>query len=449
MPLVRVRVTDADGGPLAGRTVSAEPYTGNHYPSARAAADRRTAVSGADGWVSFQVPAGHWLLRGLGASGTVTAVAAAPAGRDLVIVPSTRLPRGNGGLPAHAGPRDGGYDPVTSVYNLTADAVRRLRGALAAARCGAGLCRLAFCGDSLTQGFTTVPGTDDPVSQLAAEFARQGYPTGQLVHFWSNASPPDPRIPGASLSGAYNEFPWPKLAAAADLSFTGTGTVLEIVTWDYVGDFTYAIDGAAAVPVTTGGSPVARRITVTGLSNAAHTVTLHAGTSGAWLYSIGFRQATGIAFENAGIAGSSVAAWLDVTNAFGPSASLFQDANVDHDAVVIELGVNELFQATPVDTFRANLGALVDQAADTGADVLLAASNYPVGHGADWPGYVSAIYDVADTRGVPLLDFADRFGLSAQYDTGSVAYDEATDGTHMTRVGNAHRARAYAQLLTV
>lgn len=356
-----------------------------------------------------------------------------------------------GRLPPHAGVRAGVYDPTHSIYNLKSSNSRRARAALAAARAGTGLCRLTFAGDSLTAGYGNTRGVDDAVSQLRAELGRRGYGVGELVHFHTGGLP-EPRIVlGGSWSLGGPTFPWAAGAAANTATLTGTGTVLEIVGSGFGGSWTYAIDGAAPVTIVPNGASVPQITVVTGLSNAAHTVVCTANAPDSYIYGLGFRQATGVALENAAISGSSTSSWLDATNwPFGAASSLFSATSADHDIVLLELGVNDLGAGSTVDAYRTRLGQLVDAVrARSSASVFLVASNYPQGADATWAPFVSAAYDVADLKDAPLLDLADRWGSFGQYNADGLARDLASDTVHLTAAGNAAKMRAWLDLLAV
>lgn len=347
-------------------------------------------------------------------------------------------------LPAHAGARPHRFAPDGAIYNLKSANTRRLRAALAAARAGTGLCRLTFVGDSLTAGYQATRGTSDPVTFLRGELTRQGYATGELVVAYTNGAP-DTRF--AQSTGSAPTFPWGDLVSNATVTVTGTGTVLEVVGSGIGQAWTVSVDGGAPATFTPNGSSGPQVFTVTGLSNAAHSAVITGTTGGAnnsYLHAAGFRQASGVVVENAGIVHNTTADWLAGAGAFGPAWSLFHTDYPGHDAVVIELGANNLLiPAGTVASFAADLATLVDQArAQTPANpatVLLTTSNYPSGHDTDWPPFLSAIYDVADAKDVPLIDFADRLGLFAAHG----ASQGSGDGIHLNAAGNAHKARAW------
>lgn len=340
-------------------------------------------------------------------------------------------------VPAHAGTtRAGYYDASRSIYNLKASNTRRLRAALGAARAGTGLARLWFIGDSLTAGTGSTRGTTDAVSLLRQELTRQSYNVGELVSVFTNGVADSRWSPGPSLTGTSKVFPWGSFTGTASV-VSGTGTVFEVVLSSFSGSITVSIDGGGGQVLTanSSGSRV-QLLTLTGLSNAAHTASI-TGSGTPYVHAAGFRQATGVCFANDGTSGSVTGEWITNTTNFGPLDSY------QNDAAFIELGINDWNTAVSISEFSTNLQGIVDTVKATGATVVLVTSNYPSGGDTTWPAYVSAIYDVADSRDVPLIDFADRLGLYSQYNADGQVYDEASDTLHLTPAGYAHKARAW------
>lgn len=371
--------------------------------------------------------------------GVETPINAASLNRiEAALVALTAAANSTSPAPAHAGTRTGRFDPATSLYNVKSSNTRRLRAALGAARAGTGLARVLFVGDSLTAGMNATRGTNDSVSLLRQEFSRQSYSVGEFVLGY-NGGVAEPRwSPQPTQTGASHVFPWPILTTTASV-LSGTGTVLELVYSKFTPAFTYSIDGAGAVTVTPNGAGADVQVTtVTGLSNAAHTASLASSGGSAYFYGAGFRQATGVVFQNAGISGSQAGEWITNPTNFGPLVLPFAS-----DVAFVELGVNDWGAGNTQSNFLGNLTGIVNNLKATGANVILVVSNYPSGGDSTWPPYVSTIYDVADTCDVPLVDFADRLGLYSQYNADTTQYDQASDTLHLTPAGYAHKSRAW------
>lgn len=76
------------------------------------------------------------------------------------------------------------------------------------------------------------------------------------------------------------------------------------------------------------------------------------------------------------------------------------------DAVVLELGANDMLQGLPVDRMRANLAALIERFQADGVPVLLVGMKASPSLGADYmAAYDAAFPDLAAEFGVPLYPF--------------------------------------------
>lgn len=74
--------------------------------------------------------------------------------------------------------------------------------------------------------------------------------------------------------------------------------------------------------------------------------------------------------------------------------------------VVIELGGNDGLRALPVSNMQQNLSAMVEQAEDAGAQVILLGMRIPPNYGPRYTDAFEKVFsDVAREKGVPLLPF--------------------------------------------
>jgi len=74
--------------------------------------------------------------------------------------------------------------------------------------------------------------------------------------------------------------------------------------------------------------------------------------------------------------------------------------------VILELGGNDGLRALPLAQVRANLAAMMDQARDAGAEVLLVGMQIPPNYGAEYADRFRDMYgDLAREHGVPLVEF--------------------------------------------
>lgn len=348
---------------------------------------------------------------------------AASAAADL----DGKQPRG---VPSGVGVRAGGYDPARSIYGATSANMRVLRAQLGKALAGTGLCRIGFCGDSLTGGVGATVGVNEGVTRLGQHFAGLGYTVGELVWI-SNGSTVDSRMTLGTWAAVPGNGWLSTVTGTGPLTYTSSasGTVVEILSRGDSPSFTYSIDGAAAVTVAAGAAAM-RLTTITGLADSTHTVTLVG--SGALIAAIGVRSTSGVVLMNAGQSGTVTGSWLPTANYYDGINNLLGAAP---NVVLTELGRNDEFNTNPVASLQFNLNSIVTAVVGAGAAPFLAGSHPVTGP------YMTAIYNVADTHSAPLLDLADRLT--------SAAPGLLSDGLHFNPSGHAAKAAAWADLFSV
>lgn len=337
------------------------------------------------------------------------------------------------------------FDAATSIYNAKGTNTRRLRTAAALARLDQGLFRVGFMGDSVTAGHGVTRGVHDPVTLLLQRYQRMGYRVGELVHFYSNR--PEPRI---TYTGTWfdqgQDVPWKRTnTAGSTFSYTGTGRYIELVASNQSVNFTYSVDGAAAVTVTTTGAATYNVLTIDAITDATHTIVVTTTGTGIF-YAVGMRPATGIVLENAGISGATTSNFLA---AFG-GANVMTDATYyDLDAVVVELGANDMYGNVTPAVYKTKLIQILNKITASGATPLIAVTHTPNAN-TGWNPYIMTQYQVADELDVPLLDLSDRMGwLGTTDDFEGQLYDVADpDGLHLTAVGNTVKAQAWLDFIT-
>jgi lysophospholipase L1-like esterase len=143
-----------------------------------------------------------------------------------------------------------------------------------------------------------------------------------------------------------------------------------------------------------------------------------------------------VAVWNMGAAGFRTVEWL------GAGETL---AAYDPDLTLINLGINDLGQALPVETYRRNMRTIV-LAAKAAGDVVLIVPNqvnpsyFPLGRQQD---YEAALRDLAAELGVVLFSVPAAIGEFSQ----AQASGFMADDTHPSAAGYARIADALAELL--
>lgn len=361
---------------------------------------------------------------------------------------ATAQPGAYTGLPSYVGPRTKPFDADSSLYNGTSVNLRNLRALLNSTRQG-GTCRISFIGDSTTAGAGATAGTSYPV-QLRALLAAAGYPVKGTGLAFAGQGVTDPRW--ATTGTVTDSGQMSQMSAAATKTFSSdlTGDAVDIRFYRHGGTFDVLVDTAivaSGVTVTGGtyntstgrvtpdGTSAAGKVTITGLASATHVVKV---TSTATTYLIGIdvyaNTGAGIAVSNMGVASTKSGDWTAtgfVTN--------YQMATLEPaDCFVVALGVNDGVSAVPVATFKTNLTTLVTSLLTIAPVILVAQINSSGVPAATQQTYVSAIYDVADTKDVPVVDLMHRWGSYSALNTlGLIA-----DTINMNSKGYADWAQA-------
>lgn len=393
------------------------------YVGAGSGAVASTAISGSTTSGGAFTPRGVWasgvsysagdVVNLAGSSfvaGAATATAAPPAAPwQLLAAKGDPGSPGTPGTPGSSG---------TTVHNWRASNTRRVKASLGRAMSG-GLAHHAFLGDSET-GYFVGTGAD----QLGmwprvyrSTLAALGVPiggTGFVPAANAGPGPFDSRWTFTNWTNA-NEYR-ASTATGAGAVFTSdtAGTGVRVAYLDTSAAFTVSIDGAAPVAPPIGGSSTVRSYAVTGLANTTHTVTVTATAASPPTYLIGasVTAASGLVCHNLGrfgatASGSGAGAWSDVSSFVNVNRAWVGSLPATPDVVWLALGVNDVINAVPTATITAALSTLRGQFASS--DVILVAQYEPQGQAA-WPAYIQALYALADTLDVPLLDLYDRSG---------------------------------------
>lgn len=313
------------------------------------------------------------------------------------------------------------YDQRTNGYNWKASNTHRLRASLGRAQAGTGVAHHAFIGDSETSYFVGT-GADQlgmwpRVYQTV--LASMGIPkggTGVVVAADAGAGPMDPRWTYPVGTWTNNNEYRSTSASGAQALFTSdlAGTTADVWYFGTSGGFTVSIDGAAAVTVTPAGGLTVQRYTVTGLSNATHTVRVTTtSTSPVYLIAANVSGASGLIVHDIARYGSyasqnDAGSWTP-TGGVSIYTSRAGCLPTTPDVVWIALGVNDYQVVGITDPTIATAAISGIAGRFPSSDVILVAQYQPATN-SNWPDYVTALHDLADSLDVPLLDMYDRSG---------------------------------------
>ena len=306
------------------------------------------------------------------------------------------------------------YDQRLNVYNWKPSNTRHLRAALGRAKSGAGAAKIGFAGDSTTAGYQATASTQSVPIVVRDLLSASGYPimgTGPVVG--NPGGGPGGFLDSRwSFTGSWttqagnNNFLYQTTASGATATFTSDkpGTVVELRYMNNGGAFTYAIDGGAATTVTPTGAGTLASVTVTGLANTTHTLTITTtSTSPFYLVWADVRGATsGVLIANFGVCSSTTGDWVN-GNFYFPGNMM---ADWAPDVTFLNLGINDVGGSVATSTIKANLQTLITQFKASG-DVIMVTSNPH--QSLNFTALNQAKYQLAISNDIPLIDLYDRF----------------------------------------
>lgn len=341
----------------------------------------------------------------------------------------------------------GFWDHRACVYNLDPSKLRIIRAALGKVLANTGNAKIAFIGDSTVVGaYGGDTGKFSWPARVKQFLANAGYPSAGtgLVGCFNNYSAAEPRITLYSGTSSLSTFSNMVTNTTTlngvqfDTTSTGeTGTVMDVFYDDMSAPFDVNIDGGTKTRVTPTNTNTVKVYTVTGLTNATHQAI-------AWRVSgtmniLGFQLRTanyGVQTYNAAISGAKTDSIASADYHHVAQTALNRTTGWGADLVFIMCETNDAGQGTAVATFKANMQTAINTAVNATTDIVLV-TGFPL-NGTDLTPYTQAIYELADTNNLPLIDMQARWGTWAAANTLGLY----TDNAHPTAAGYANAGRA-------
>lgn len=339
------------------------------------------------------------------------------------------------------------WDPRTCVYNLDPSQLRRIRAALGKVMGNTGMAKIAFLGDSTVVGaYGGDSGKFSWPARVRQMLANQGYPSAGtgLVPCFNNYAAAEPRI--ILYSGETALHSWSNMMTNTttvngvqfDTTATGeTGTILDVYYDDMSAPFDVNIDGGTKTRITPGGTNTVKVWSSATLSN-----TTHQGI--AWRVSgtmniLGFQLRTGaygVQTYNSAISGAKTDSIASSNYQHVAQTALNRTTGWGADLVFIMCETNDAGNAIPVATFKANMQTAINTAVTASTDIVLV-TGFPL-NGTDLTPYTKALYELADSNNLPLIDMQARWGSW----TTANGLGLFTDNAHPTAAGYATAGRA-------
>jgi len=333
------------------------------------------------------------------------------------------------------------FDPRLSLYNWKPSNTARLRKALAAVNEGL-LARIAVAGDSLSAAVPPLdPFADAWPYKLVELLENKGVKiAGELVFSNNNAGfnevdtrwtldsnwqPTNPEIP-YQISAAGG--------ATAVFQSVRAGTFVELVYFDAGASYTVSIDGGVPAPVVPTGSGDTLALPIGPIADTTHTIEIVADAAFAFLPAVGVRGPDGLSIANVSLGGATSAMHLPGIDA-GPFDAIVALAP---ECVFYMIEINDL--ATAEATFISRVTTSVNEYLVNSDVVLVVESPANPALFLGKPEHDAAIYLIADTLNVPVIDLQHHFVDWASF-TASPSF--AVDDAHASK----HGQEAIAQLV--
>jgi len=320
--------------------------------------------------------------------------------------------------------------------------VRRILRAEFAKSASGGLGHIGFGGDSTGAGVGATNSDNFSIGgSLRSILASKGVPsagTGLVTQYRESGASPMWSGSGWSDFGRITNM----MSGSTARTFTSdkAGTVVSVMYGNSGVSFDVAIDGAAAVRVTSNTSDTFGLYTVTGLSNATHTVVITPVSGISHIYAAEVRNASGLRVSNFGIGGAR-------------SADLFSSSSWFHTLkAVVSSGVKVYFvraavndigggvsQATTIANMLSGMAYLRANAVEP---VLLSAC-YWQDNDAVIKSHVDALVAAAVSAGYAAFDSRQTYGTYAQ----AQSLGFTTDALHPSNTGYAQEAMSLSEAI--
>ena len=206
---------------------------------------------------------------------------------------------------------------------------------------------------------------------------------------------------------------------------------------------TFATNGTFS----TSGTAQVASITVGRATPSRLPISIARNGTGSALYILGL-NCTDSTTPRVSFAHSATAGWASSNYTAIASWSVNSNpCSVPADLIVLDLGLNDRNAAVSASVYQTQMQTIITNAKACGADVLLV--RYPPPNPATWsnsalePVYASALYALATSNGLPLIDLTYRFGGSYA----AMPPGESYDGVHLTKTGYADKAMALFSIL--
>lgn len=386
-------------------------------------------------------PAGAAVLAAISPGGAAEAAlnaAYAPAQGSLSYMSTS--------VPPYAGLRSKTWDSASHIYNGESPTLRKIRSIIARSRTGAAGAYVAAIGDSKTAGTGTTAGAAGKDSYPAQLIDLLGASEG--ISYAERGSASDSRWTGvtgfAPIDSAVRLALTAPAGTASSATFTTTAACTGFDVWLYqagstVTNVTVTIDGGAGTAYPAPRFSGYKKVSITGLANATHTITVtYPGTLS--LSILGIQptyNSPRLVISNVSRTGSQASHWTDTgwTENGAVALGLLGNETPKPDAALLNIGTNDAGSNT-----SANIEAVVSMLTTKSVPTMLIVPGGLLNN-----SFANRVrletYRLADVYDLPLLDFTNLIGT---YEPANAA-GLMTDSSHENARGYALEADAVAR----
>lgn len=321
-----------------------------------------------------------------------------------------------------------------SVYNA-AIGLRRWRRSLAKVKTQTNqIANINVIGDSITEGGYSDPTTPQNYltkgyvglirSALSTKYGNVG--NGAIPCYYPNANPFWSISNGFTIASTTNGFASRMCSSSttgtAAIPFNGTGINLFLATGSSLGQFNYNIDGGANTLYDCNQAfDLAHVLSITGLSDANHTLNITKVSDGKQLWLYGHQEIKG----TNGVRVNMIGRWGITASSIVPTDCLKLEVDYwNPDLTIISLTANDYGGQTDLATYESQLQTIISRALQFG-DVLLTT----VGAHSDVVGpikqqvYFDVVKKLAIQNNCALVDISYRWGGGANANSLGMLYD--------------------------
>ena len=221
---------------------------------------------------------------------------------------------------------------------------------------------------------------------------------------------------------------------------TVAGTVVNVMYGHSGGSFDVAIDGAGAVRVNTNASNTFANYTVTGLSNATHTVVITPVSTASHIYGAEVRAASGLSFSNFGIGGAKASEIFSTSSWFHTMKAIVA-ASVK--VCFVRAAVNDIGGGVATASTVASCLAGMQYLSDNGVTPILLTACFYQNNDSAVATQADALIDAAIAAGFAAFDSSTLYGAYAS----ALALGWSADAVHPGNAGYGAEAIALLSAL--